>query len=688
MANYQNLKDAISAAIKTNGNQEITGQVLQDVLNSIVSVIGANYTFAGVATPATNPGTPDQNVMYLAMEGGTYTNFNGTVLPAGISLLMWNGSWTSETVMYGDGGVFDISVYKSSGGTLAKYADLAAALDGGNNIPVGVRKGGMSVKFVQSSDNKYVQYRLMAQDWSTTESDWQGVDDVVVRNSKNLIESGAVYPLAEKVQNVTFKGQSSGNSIEFQTDEGTFIAKISPEGIVAEEVKAIINGQKVSLKNMFVDTLNNIRENLVIGDDNGYDIVNFSNGHILTKYFNSKTVLQRIAAMQEEIVHIQPVESLPTHRRNDFLKDFYSYKYGKANSSWYERFRIMHYSDTHDNLSNLAEAIGLSQGLIHLIVDTGDNANGGVTIPAAATISELQQYATTEADSNTTPSKLLICNGNHDVPNLTKKEYSDIMCHIVATRIPSFVFGDAEHYRTYGYVDMTPNATIGTVRVISLDPFDYDDGQFMNPYGTTGRGGWMNCVFSQAQITWLIDTLRSAANNGYKVITCMHYSWGDNTVFTDSGSANPDANYHQDPFMIPDIINAMQQRTTLNKSYPDDCNINNITVNEDFSNLTNPLHFVCHLFGHIHSENEYQCQKTDGSQLYDILMIGAPNMGSAGYAINKVKLQPGTINSIKCTVLEIDTVEQAIYRVNYGAYKAFDMSIVERTKKIPYRFTN
>ena len=69
-------------------------------------------------------------------------------------------------------------------------------------------------------------------------------------------------------------------------------------------------------------------------------------------------------------------------------------------------------------------------------------------------------------------------------------------------------------------------------------------------------------------------------------------------------------------------------------------------------------------------------------------MIGAPNMGSAGYAINKVKLQPGTINSIKCTVLEVDTVEQAIYRVNYGAYKAFDMSIVERTKKIPYRFTN
>lgn len=97
MANYSNLKAAIAAAIKQNGNQEITGQVLQDVLTSMVSVIGANYTFAGVATPATNPGTPDQNVVYLASKGGTYTNFGGIELPAGISLLMWNGAWTAQT---------------------------------------------------------------------------------------------------------------------------------------------------------------------------------------------------------------------------------------------------------------------------------------------------------------------------------------------------------------------------------------------------------------------------------------------------------------------------------------------------------------------------------------------------------------------------------------------------------------
>jgi hypothetical protein len=87
---------------------------------------------------------------------------------------MWNGSWSSNIILGGDG-VFDISAYRATGGTLAKYATLAAALDDGNNIPQSLRKGGMSVKFVQSSDNKYVQYILVTNEWSTNIEDWQKV---------------------------------------------------------------------------------------------------------------------------------------------------------------------------------------------------------------------------------------------------------------------------------------------------------------------------------------------------------------------------------------------------------------------------------------------------------------------------------------------------------------------------------
>ena len=79
MANWSDLKAAVAKVIKTNGNQEITGAVLQNALNNIISNVGENASFAGVATPSTNPGTPDGNVFYIASESGTYSNFGGIV---------------------------------------------------------------------------------------------------------------------------------------------------------------------------------------------------------------------------------------------------------------------------------------------------------------------------------------------------------------------------------------------------------------------------------------------------------------------------------------------------------------------------------------------------------------------------------------------------------------------------------
>ena len=100
MANWSNLKSSINSVIKTNGSQEITGQVLQNVLNTIVSTLGENATFVGVATPTTNPGTPDGNVFYFATQAGTYVNFGGAELEVGLTILLWNGSnWSATKVM-------------------------------------------------------------------------------------------------------------------------------------------------------------------------------------------------------------------------------------------------------------------------------------------------------------------------------------------------------------------------------------------------------------------------------------------------------------------------------------------------------------------------------------------------------------------------------------------------------------
>ena len=97
MGNYEQLKAAIAAVIKANGMQKITGDVLQETLLSLVSNIGDNATFAGMATPDTNPSTPDQNIFYLAAQPGVYSNFGGVELTDQVLIFTnKNGIWVKN----------------------------------------------------------------------------------------------------------------------------------------------------------------------------------------------------------------------------------------------------------------------------------------------------------------------------------------------------------------------------------------------------------------------------------------------------------------------------------------------------------------------------------------------------------------------------------------------------------------
>lgn len=100
MAKWAILKAAIADVIKANGNREITGPLLQNVLNNIVSSVGENATFIGRATPSASPGAPDGPCFYIANSSGVYPNFNGLeVSNSELAILYWNGSaWAKISV--------------------------------------------------------------------------------------------------------------------------------------------------------------------------------------------------------------------------------------------------------------------------------------------------------------------------------------------------------------------------------------------------------------------------------------------------------------------------------------------------------------------------------------------------------------------------------------------------------------
>lgn len=202
MANWSTLKAAIASIIKTNGNQAITGQLLQNVLNNILSSVGENSTFAGIATPTTNPGMPDGPVFYFATAAGVYANFNGIEVSEGeAAILLWNnGTWSKKNSGLATEQEIIYDVSARNGGII--FESLQALLSSPNLstlIPTSVRNGGMSIRFIQGSDNNYVQFRLMKNTWSTTVSDWQGVDNEPTEGSNNFVKSGGVVKAINKV---------------------------------------------------------------------------------------------------------------------------------------------------------------------------------------------------------------------------------------------------------------------------------------------------------------------------------------------------------------------------------------------------------------------------------------------------------------------------------------------------------
>lgn len=139
MGGYTKLKAAIAAAIKANGKNEITGAIMLVVLNTIVSTVGANRTFVGIANENTNPGTPDGNVFYIAYKAGNYVNFqseasNLTVKPGELAIL-YNGTnnWDKFVIGMSSDGVIALANTINQINATGRYAYTDTDIVKGSN---------------------------------------------------------------------------------------------------------------------------------------------------------------------------------------------------------------------------------------------------------------------------------------------------------------------------------------------------------------------------------------------------------------------------------------------------------------------------------------------------------------------------------------------------------------------------
>lgn len=153
-------------------------------LNNIITTPNQEYVSvtATAETTSVTDVLPSTGAADTTYRVGNWdgTQYNDSVF----SEYAWNGSaYIKLSTKSQIGEIYDISANHAD----TKYANLIDALGtNGDNIPPTLRKGGMTIKFVQSSDNKYAQFRLRSHSWTTNISDWYDETELICSKSIDI----------------------------------------------------------------------------------------------------------------------------------------------------------------------------------------------------------------------------------------------------------------------------------------------------------------------------------------------------------------------------------------------------------------------------------------------------------------------------------------------------------------------
>lgn len=314
MANYASLKNIIDQAITTNGMQDITGAILNETLKAMVSSLGAGYEYGGIASPALNPGSPDQNLFYIACDEGTYTYMGGFTLPNGISLIKWNGSWGAEVLA-------NWNLIGSIESIDTTNADLEFS-DESYNILVKFAGGHVQTKNFNSA--------AVTQKLGTIE---EGAE-------VNNVDTESV------VDNSDLEFSDENNNILVQFENGNVQTKNFNSATVTQKLGTIEEGAEVN----DVDTDNSQESSdLDFTDGEGNILVRFEDGNVQTKNFNSAEFTRKPFAGKSFSILGDSISTFQGYLRSDeagYDGTAYAYYYPRTylnnvNETWWKKLEAL-----------------------------------------------------------------------------------------------------------------------------------------------------------------------------------------------------------------------------------------------------------------------------------------------------------------------------------------------------------
>ena len=209
-----------------------------------------------------------------------------------------------------------------------------------------------------------------------------------------------------------------------------------------------------------------------------------------------------------------------------------------------------------------------------------------------------------------------------------------------------------------------------------LDCFDLPDTLSDESHYLIGRN---TCDFlSQKQINWLISTLNSVPS-GYHVMIARHDSPSSATseecVWTQPGMSAEGCGQVYDGNIVPDIVNAWINGTTLSETYSptssySSLGLDDITVSADFTSRGAGT-FIGYVEGHTHldvyaHENKYSDQNV-------IVFATTCNDLYQGFR-NDLPRVKGTKTDDCFTVLSVDKANKKVKLVRIGSNITTDLT--------------
>lgn len=289
-----------TSGIQTNAEDILNLNAVVASLQQLIdaaTITGGTVANAAEVFVAAIAGLNANNVQAALGELNTRTTF--PMIKPNSNTYVTNAS----EVGYGEGSVacgliYDISIAHAVSNVPAQYESLSAAIGtNGVNVPQDVRRGGMSVKFINSGTGKYEQMVLKASSFSTDVSDWIDITALSIK------DSSANLDIADEVGYVLVRFADGHiltkyfNSANAATKD---VVTISANGLMSFSDKKKLNGIEPNAEVNDVVTSTS-ESDLDITDENNNVLVRFKDGHIQVKNFKSEDILDSVQAILSNI---------------------------------------------------------------------------------------------------------------------------------------------------------------------------------------------------------------------------------------------------------------------------------------------------------------------------------------------------------------------------------------------------